>query len=112
MAQKHFINDGINRVILCTDGDFNVGTSDRGGLTRLIEEKAKIGVFFSVLGFGMGNYQDASMEELSNKGNGNYGYVDSFKEARKVFVDDMLGTLFTIAKDVKIQIEFNPTHVG
>ena len=112
VAQKHFVTDGINRVILCTDGDFNVGTSDRGGLTRLIEEKAKTGVFFSVLGFGKGNYQDATMEELSNKGNGNYGYVDSFKEARKVFVDDMLGTLFTIAKDVKIQVEFNPTHVG
>ena len=112
VAQKHFIEDGINRVILCTDGDFNVGTTDRGSLTRLIEEKAKTGVFFSVLGFGMGNYQDAAMEELSNKGNGNYGYVDSLKEARKVFVDDMLGTLYTIAKDVKIQVEFNPQHVG
>ena len=112
VAQKHFIEDGINRVILCTDGDFNVGTSDRGSLTRLIEEKAKTGVFFSVLGFGTGNYQDATMEELSNKGNGNYGYVDSFKEARKVFVDEMLGTLYTIAKDVKIQVEFNPQHVG
>lgn len=112
VAQKHFIEDGINRVILCTDGDFNVGTTDRGGLTRMIEEKARTGVFFSVLGFGMGNYQDASMEELSNKGNGNYGYVDSFKEARKVFVDEMLGTLYTIAKDVKIQVEFNPTQVG
>jgi len=112
VAQKHFVKDGINRVILCTDGDFNVGTSDRGSLTRLIEGKAKTGVFFSVLGFGTGNYQDATMEELSNKGNGNYGYVDSFNEARKVFVDDMLDTLFTIAKDVKIQVEFNPTHVG
>ena len=111
-AQKHFITDGINRVILCTDGDFNVGTSDRGSLTRLIEERAKTGVFFSVLGFGTGNYQDATMEELSNKGNGNYGYVDSFKEARKVFVDDMLGTLFAIAKDVKIQVEFNPAKVA
>jgi Ca-activated chloride channel homolog len=111
-AQKHFVKDGINRVILCTDGDFNVGTTDRGSLTRMIEEKAKSGVFFSVLGFGMGNYQDAAMEELSNKGNGNYGYVDSFKEARKVFVDDMLGTLYTIAKDVKIQVEFNPAYVG
>ncbi|MDA0348533.1 MAG: VWA domain-containing protein [Verrucomicrobia bacterium] len=112
VAQKHFVKDGINRVILCTDGDFNVGTSDRGSLTRMIEEKAKTGVFFSVLGFGMGNYQDASMEELSNKGNGNYGYVDSFKEARKVFVDDMLGTLYAIAKDVKIQVEFNPAKVA
>lgn len=112
VAQKNFVEDGINRVILCTDGDFNVGSTDRGNLTRMIEEKAKTGVFFSVLGFGMGNYQDASMEELSNKGNGNYGYVDSFKEARKVFVDDMLGTLYTIAKDVKIQVEFNPTQVG
>ena len=112
VAQQHFIEEGINRVILCTDGDFNVGTTDRGSLTRLIEEKAKTGVFFSVLGFGVGNYQDATMEEFSNKGNGNYGYVDSIKEARKVFVDEMLGTLMTIAKDVKIQVEFNPTLVG
>ncbi len=112
VAQRHFIEGGINRVILCTDGDFNVGATDRGSLTRLIEEKAKTGVFFSVLGFGMGNYQDATMEELSNKGNGNYGYVDSIKEARKVFVDQMLGTLMTIAKDVKIQVEFNPALVG
>ncbi len=112
VAQKHFIDGGINRIILCTDGDFNVGTTDRGSLTRLIEEKAKTGVFFSALGFGNGNYQDATMEELSNKGNGNYGYVDTFKEARKVFVDDMLGTLFTIAKDVKIQVEFNPAKVA
>lgn len=112
VAQKHFIDGGINRVILCTDGDFNVGTTDRGSLTRLIEEKAKTGVFFSALGFGRGNYQDATMEELSNKGNGNYGYIDTFKEARKVFVDDMLGTLFTIAKDVKIQVEFNPAKVA
>ena len=112
VAQRHFIPDGINRVILCTDGDFNVGTTDRGSLTRLIEDKAKTGVFFSVLGFGMGNYQDATMEELSNKGNGNYGYVDSIREARKVFVDQMLGTLMTIAKDVKVQVEFNPARVG
>ena len=112
VAQRHFIKDGINRVILCTDGDFNVGTTDRGSLSRLIEDKAKTGVFFSVLGFGMGNLQDATMEELSNKGNGNYGYVDSIKEARKVFVDEMLGTLMTIAKDVKIQVEFNPALVG
>ena len=112
VARQHFIPDGINRVILCTDGDFNVGATDRGSLTRLIEDKAKTGVFFSVLGFGMGNYQDASMEELSNKGNGNYGYVDSIAEARKVFVDQMLGTLMTIAKDVKIQVEFNPGLVG
>ena len=112
VARQHFIEGGINRVILCTDGDFNVGTTDRGSLSRLIEEKAKTGVFFSVLGFGMGNYQDAAMEELSNKGNGNFGYVDSIKEARKVFVDQMLGTLMTIAKDVKIQVEFNPALVG
>ncbi|MBC9867340.1 MAG: DUF3520 domain-containing protein [Opitutae bacterium] len=112
VARQHFIPDGINRVILCTDGDFNVGTTDRGSLTRLIEDKAKTGVFFSVLGFGVGNYQDAAMEELSNKGNGNYGYVDSIAEARKVFVDQMLGTLMTIAKDVKIQVEFNPGLVG
>jgi len=112
VAQKHFVEGGINRVILCTDGDFNVGTSSRGELVRLVEDKAKSGVFFTICGFGTGNYQDATMEELSNKGNGNYAYIDTFNEARKVFVDQMLGTLMTIAKDVKIQVEFNPGHVA
>ncbi|MGB0370574.1 MAG: vWA domain-containing protein [Opitutales bacterium] len=111
VAQEHFVEGGNNRVILCTDGDFNVGVSDRGQLTRLIEEKAKSGVFLSVCGFGMGNYQDGQMEHLSNKGNGNYAYIDSFEEAQKVFGEDLTGTLITIAKDVKIQVEFNPAHV-
>lgn len=111
VATEKFVEGGINRVILCTDGDFNVGVTDDGRLTRLIEEKAKTGVFFSAIGFGRGNYQDGKMEQLSNKGNGNYAYIDSKQEARKVFVDDMLGTLHTIAKDVKIQVDFNPAQV-
>jgi len=111
VATEKFIEGGINRVILCTDGDFNVGVTDEGSLTRLIEEKAKTGVYFSAIGFGRGNYQDGKMEQLSNKGNGNYAYIDGQQEARKVFVDDMLGTLHTIAKDVKIQVDFNPAQV-
>jgi len=111
-AEESFIKGGVNRVILCTDGDFNVGVSDEGGLVRLIEEKRKTGVFLSVLGFGTGNWQDARMEQLSNAGNGNSAYIDSLDEARKVLVEEMTGTLVTIAKDVKIQVEFNPAKVG
>jgi Ca-activated chloride channel homolog len=111
-AVDNFIKGGTNRVILATDGDFNVGTSDRGSLTRLIEKKAKSGVFLTVLGFGQGNLQDATMEELSGKGNGTYAYIDSIREARKVLVEQIGGTLLTIAKDVKIQVEFNPTRIG
>ncbi|MEO0795576.1 MAG: VWA domain-containing protein [Verrucomicrobiota bacterium] len=111
-AQKHFIDDGNNRVILCTDGDFNVGVSDRGRLVSLIEEKAKSGVFLSICGFGQGNYRDGMMESLSNKGNGNYAYIDTANEARKVFGEDLTSTLLTIANDVKIQVEFNPANVG
>ncbi|MBX7219915.1 MAG: von Willebrand factor type A domain-containing protein [Blastocatellia bacterium] len=110
-AQEHFVKGGINRVILATDGDFNVGITDQGALTRLIEKKAKTGVFLTVLGFGMGNYKDSTMEKLADKGNGNYAYIDRLKEARKVLVEQMSGTLQTIAKDVKIQIEFNPAQV-
>ncbi|MBT3380649.1 MAG: DUF3520 domain-containing protein [Lentisphaerae bacterium] len=110
-AAQNFIKGGTNRVILATDGDFNVGVSSRGDLTRLIEEKAKSGVFLTVLGFGMGNYQDAQLEELADKGNGNYAYIDTAAEARKVLVDQIGGTLVTIAKDVKIQIEFNSAQV-
>ena len=112
LAAKHFIKGGVNRVILATDGDFNVGISDRGSLTRMIEEKAKSGVFLSVLGVGTGNLKDAMMEELSNKGNGNYAYLDSLKEAEKVLVRQAAGTLVTIAKDVKIQVFFNPRTVA
>jgi len=110
-ATAHFIKDGVNRVILATDGDFNVGASSHGELLTLIQEKAKTGVFLSVLGYGMGNLKDDTMELLADKGNGNYGYIDSLSEARKTLVEQMSGTLVTIAKDVKIQIEFNPAAV-
>lgn len=112
IAEENFIKDGVNRVILATDGDFNVGVTDRGSLLRMIEEKAKSGVFLSVLGFGMGNLKDATLEQLADKGNGNYAYIDTHAEARKVLVEQMVGTLITIAKDVKIQIEFNPAVAG
>lgn len=110
-ATENFIEGGVNRVILCTDGDFNVGMTSQGELTRLITDKAKSGVFLSVLGFGMGNYKDSTMEMLADKGNGNYAYIDTLNEGRKVLVEQMSGTLVTIAKDVKIQIEFNPAQV-
>jgi len=111
IAEENFIPEGNNRVILATDGDFNVGVSSTSELVRLIEEKRKKGIFLTVLGFGMGNYKDGRMEQLADKGNGNYFYIDNLLEAKKVFVDDMRGTLFTIAKDVKIQVEFNPAQV-
>jgi Ca-activated chloride channel family protein len=111
-AKQHLIKDGINRVILATDGDFNVGTTNQGDLTRIIEEKASDGVFLSVLGFGMGNYKDSTLEKLADKGNGNYAYIDTLSEAKKVLVEQMSGTLVTIAKDVKIQVEFNPAQVA
>ncbi|TAE81336.1 MAG: VWA domain-containing protein [Oscillatoriales cyanobacterium] len=111
VARDNFIKQGNNRVILATDGDFNVGASSDGELVRMIEEKREQGVFLSVLGFGTGNLQDAKMEQLADKGNGNYAYIDSLLEAKKVLVTQMGGTLFTIAKDVKIQVEFNPAKV-
>ena len=111
-AREQFVTGGVNRVILCTDGDFNVGLTQRGDLERLIEEQAKSGVYLTVLGFGMGNYKDSTLELLSNKGNGNYGYIDDFSEARRLLVDQMLGTFVTVAKDVKIQVEFNPARVA
>ena len=110
-ATKHFIKGGVNRVILCTDGDFNVGITSAGDLTRLIQEKAKTGVFLTVLGFGMGNYKDSTLERLADLGNGNYGYVDDLAEAKKLLVEQLNSTLITIAKDVKIQVEFNPQKV-
>jgi autotransporter-associated beta strand protein len=110
-AVAGFIKGGVNRVILCTDGDFNVGVSSPEELEKLIKHKAKTGVFLSVLGFGSGNLQDRTMETLADKGNGNYAYIDSLSEARKVLVEQMGGTLDTIAKDVKIQVEFNPAAV-
>ena len=112
VAKDNFIRGGTNRIILATDGDFNVGVTNQGDLTRLIEEKAKSGIFLTVLGFGMGNLKDSTMEKLADKGNGNYGYIDNITEARKMLVDQMSGTLITIAKDVKIQVEFNPAVVG
>ena len=110
-SQKHLIKEGINRVVLCTDGDFNVGISSPEALEKLITKKAQGGVFLSVLGYGQGNLQDRTMETLADKGNGNYAYIDSLSEARKVLVEQMHGTLVTIAKDVKIQVEFNPSVV-
>lgn len=112
VARGKFIKGGTNRVILCTDGDFNVGVTDQGSLTRLIEGEAKSGVFLSVLGFGTGNLKDATMETLADRGNGNYAYIDTANEARKVLVEQLGGTLVTIAKDVKLQLEFNPRQVA
>jgi Ca-activated chloride channel family protein len=111
-AVSHFIEGGTNRVILATDGDFNVGTTSQGELVHLIESKAKSNVFLTVLGFGMGNLKDGTLEKLADKGNGHYAYIDSPREAKKVFIEEMGATLVTIAKDVKIQVEFNPAKVG
>ena len=111
IAQENFIKEGNNRIILATDGDFNIGASSDGEMTKLIEEKRKSGVYLTCLGFGMGNYKDSKMETLADKGNGNYAYIDNILEAKKVLVTEMGGTLFTIAKDVKLQLEFNPNKV-
>jgi Ca-activated chloride channel family protein len=112
VARENFVNGGVNRVILCSDGDFNVGTTSTSELVQLAEKNAKSGVFLTVLGFGIGNHNDAMLEQISNKANGNYYFVDNESEARKVLVDQMTGTLTTIAKDVKIQVEFNPAKVA
>lgn len=112
MAEQAFIKDGINRVILATDGDFNVGTVNQQQLIDMIERKRKTGISFSALGFGSGNYNEHLMEQLADKGNGNYGYIDNLQEAKKLLVDQRAGTLLTIAKDVKIQVEFNPAVIA
>jgi Ca-activated chloride channel family protein len=112
VAKKNFIDGGNNRVILATDGDFNVGASSDGELEQLIESKRRDRIFLTVLGFGTGNIKDSKMELLADKGNGNYAYIDTLSEARKVLVSEMGATLFTIAKDVKLQIEFNPAKVA
>ena len=112
LAEKYFIKGGNNRVILATDGDLNVGLSSEEELKALIEEKRDKGVFLSVLGFGMGNYKDNRLEALADNGNGNYAYIDSVDEAERVLVTEMNGTMFTVAKDAKIQVEFNPTNVA
>ncbi len=106
VAKENFMKNGNNRVILCTDGDFNVGESSDDAMERLIEEERKSGVFLTVLGYGMGNYQDAKMQKLANKGNGNHAYIDNITEAKKDLVNEFGGTLFSIAKDVKLQVEF------
>jgi Ca-activated chloride channel family protein len=111
LAKESFIKEGNNRVILATDGDFNVGLSSEDELVKLIEEKRKDNIYLSVLGFGDGNYKDSKMEALADKGNGNYAYIDSILEAKKVLVEEIGSTLLTIAKDVKIQVEFNPAKV-
>ncbi|HSW54856.1 MAG TPA: von Willebrand factor type A domain-containing protein [Ignavibacteriaceae bacterium] len=112
IAKDNFIEGGNNRIILATDGDFNVGVSSTSELVKMIEEKRDEGIFLTILGFGMGNYKDGRLEELADKGNGNYYYIDNILEAKKVFDHDLMGTLFTIAKDVKMQIEFNPVKVA
>jgi Ca-activated chloride channel homolog len=111
VAREHFVKDGINRVVLCTDGDFNVGVTSQSELVELIEQQAQSGVFLTVLGFGLGNYKDSTMEKLADHGNGSYAYIDTLLEARKVLVEQAAGTLLTIAKDVKIQLDFNPLRV-
>jgi len=111
IAGDNFIKNGNNRVILATDGDFNVGASSDAEMERLIEQKRRDGVFLSVLGFGMGNYKDSKMQKIADRGNGNYAYIDNLLEARKVLVSQFGGTLLTIAKDVKLQVEFNPAKV-
>jgi Ca-activated chloride channel family protein len=112
VARDNFIEGGTNRVLLCTDGDFNVGATGTDQMVRMIEEESQGGVDLTVLGFGMGNLNDAMLEQISGRGNGNYAFIDTFSEAKKVLVDQLSGTLVTIAKDVKIQIEFNPAKVA
>jgi Ca-activated chloride channel homolog len=111
-AAENLLADGNNRVILCTDGDFNVGASSDDDMARLIESERNKGIFLTVLGYGMGNYKDSKMQELADKGNGNHAYIDGIQEAKKVLVNEFGGTLFTIAKDVKLQLEFNPEQVA
>ena len=111
VAEENFVQGGNNRIILASDGDFNIGPSSNAEMERLVEEKRSKGIFMTVLGFGMGNYKDDRMEIIADKGNGNYAYIDNISEARKVLVNEFGGTLFTIAKDVKIQVEFNPVKV-
>jgi Ca-activated chloride channel family protein len=110
-AEENFVKGGNNRIILATDGDFNVGVSSNADMERIIEKEREKGVFITVLGFGMGNYKDDKMEIIADKGNGNYAYIDNIQEARKTMVSEFAGTLFTIAKDVKFQLEFNPARV-
>ncbi|MCW8142056.1 MAG: DUF3520 domain-containing protein, partial [Planctomycetota bacterium] len=111
VAARHFVEGGVNRVVLCSDGDWNVGVQRPADLEALIAEKARGNVFLTVLGFGMGGYRDATLERLADRGNGHYAYVDTLAEARRVLVDQLQGTLVTIAKDVKVQVAFDPARV-
>jgi len=111
-AEKNFIKGGNNRIILCTDGDFNVGVSSNDELESLIESKRKTGIYLTVLGYGMGNYKDNKLQTLAEKGNGNHAYIDNLQEANKVLVNEFGSTMYTVAKDVKLQIEFNPAYVN
>jgi Ca-activated chloride channel family protein len=111
-ARDHFIEGGNNRIILVTDGDFNVGTSDQDALVALVEKERESGVFLTIIGCGQGNYQEGMMQELADRGNGNHGFLDSYAEARKLLVDEFGGTVYTVAKDVKLQLEFNPELVA
>jgi Ca-activated chloride channel family protein len=112
IAEKNFVKNGNNRIILCTDGDFNVGVSSNAELEKLIEAKRQTGIYLTVLGYGMGNYKDSKLQTLAQKGNGNHAYIDNLQEANKVLVNEFGGTMFTVAKDVKLQIEFNPANVN
>ena len=112
VAQKNYLKGGNNRIILCTDGDFNVGISSEKGLESLIEEKRKTGIFLTVLGYGMGNYKDSKLQILSQKGNGNHAYIDNLQEANRVLVQEFGSTMYAVAKDVKMQVEFNPAYVS
>ena len=111
IAEKYFVEDGNNRVVLCTDGDFNVGVSSESGLKDLISKKRETGIFFSCLGFGEGNYSDTTMETLADNGNGNYFYIDCEREAKRALEEEFMSTIYTVAKDTKFQVEFNPANV-
>ena len=111
IARENFIEDGNNRIILATDGDFNIGISSNSEMELLVEKERDSGIFMTALGFGIGNYKDDKMETIADKGNGNYAYINNLQDAQKVFVKEFGGTLFTVAKDVKLQVEFNPQHV-
>ncbi|MFW5725657.1 MAG: YfbK domain-containing protein, partial [Bacteroidota bacterium] len=111
VAESSFIKGGNNRIIMCSDGDFNVGETSLEAMQQLVEDKRRKGVYLTVLGFGMGNYKDDRLELIANKGNGNYGYIDNIQEARKLLIHEFAGTLYTLATDVKVQIEFNPARV-
>ena len=112
LAEQYFIEDGNNRVILASDGDWNLGITSQSEMSDLIKKEKESGIYLSVLGFGMGNYSDSRMQTLADDGNGNYAYIDSLKEAKKVLVEELGANMVTVADDVKLQIEFNPVYVA